>query len=78
MITVVDMYKTNDGKAFDNATKAEEYVLNQAAEIFAKRLDLQELNLTASERFKVIDALTKDINTLTKLYSELTFWMEEQ
>jgi hypothetical protein len=78
MITTVEMYKTNDGKTFDSVSKAEEYVLNHAAEIFANRLNLQELNLTASEQYKIVDALTKDINALTKLYNELQFWMDEQ
>lgn len=78
MIETIDMYRTNDGKTFDTVAKAEEYILNHAAEIFANRLGLQELNLTASEQYKIVDALTKDINTLTKLYSELTFWLEEK
>ena len=81
MITTVEMYQTNDGKIHTSITAAEEYVLNQAAEIFVKRLPLQGcqgLNLTASEQYKIVDALTKDINTLKKLFSELELWLEER
>lgn len=77
MIEQIDMYKTNDGKTFDSVSNAEEHILNGAAEVIANRLSLSKLNITSSERFKIVDALTKDIDTLTSLYNELNYWLAE-
>ncbi len=80
MIEEITCYKTNDGKIFEDETKAEEHVINNVCENIEKHIlqgnDDLKCNFGSSGLYKVIMALCGTKSKVKQLKMILNIWVD--
>lgn len=78
MIRETTVYRTSDGKNFDDDGKALEYVADKIREVIAARLDplTKAGKFSANDVYRIVMAIVPDAEVAKSLHAQIARWVD--